>query len=41
MQEFVEISEEIKFIEPKALFYTALSFSNDNFINDLKTILEI
>ena len=41
MFEFAKFSNEIKFIEPKALFYTSLSFANDNFSNDLKTILEI
>ena len=41
MYEFTEFSNVIKFIEPKALFYTSLSFATDNFSNDLKTILEI
>lgn len=41
MQEFEKFRNEIKFIEPKALFYTSLSFTNNNFCNDLKTILEI
>ena len=41
MYEFTEFSNVIKFIEPKALFYTSLSFATDTFSNDLKTILEI
>ena len=41
MYEFTEFSNVIKFIEPKALFYTSLSFATDNFSNDLKTILHI
>ena len=41
MCEFAKFSNEIKFVEPKALFYTSLSFADDNFSNDLKTILEI
>lgn len=41
MHEFEELKNEIKFIEPKALFYTSLSFANNEFCNDLKTILEI
>ena len=41
MHEFAELKNEIKFIEPKALFYTSLSFSSDDFCSNLKTILEI
>jgi len=41
MHEFAELKNEIKFIEPKALFYTSLSFSSDGFCSNLKTILEI
>lgn len=41
MHEFAELKNEIKFIEPKALFYTTLSFSENDFCNDLKIILDI
>lgn len=41
MLEFSEFKNEIKFIDPKALFYTSLNFTNDEHCNDLKTILEI
>ncbi len=41
MFEFEKLKNEIKFIEPKALFYTSLSFANNEFCDNLKTILEI
>ncbi|HRG18886.1 MAG TPA: hypothetical protein PLP39_07325 [Flavobacterium lutivivi] len=41
MHEFEKISNKIKFIEPKALFFTTLSLSNNDFCNDLKTLLNI
>ncbi len=41
MHEFKKLKNEIKFIEPKALFFTALSYSKNKFCDDLKTILEL
>jgi hypothetical protein len=41
MHENKKFKNEIKFIDPKALFFTALSFSKNESLDDLKTILEI
>ena len=41
IEEFQVLKPYLKFIQPQALFFTALEFSDNPFCNDLKTILDI